>query len=102
MAGCVGPSSRAGNVHARAAAGAGNQIGDVGAAAIAEGVKTSGTLTRLSLESECLITFCRTYVQMCSVFRADNVIGAAGRRSLMDMLRLNFVLRVMPGMDCGT
>ena len=38
----------------------------------------------------------------CSVFRADNIIGAAGKRSLVDMLRLNFVLRVMPGMDCGT
>ena len=38
----------------------------------------------------------------CSVFRADNIIGAAGKRSLVDMLRLNFVLRVMPGMDRGT
>ncbi len=54
VAGGVGPSSRAGSDHARAAAaGAGNQIGDVGAAALAEGVKASGTLTELSMRSEC-------------------------------------------------
>ena len=105
VAGGVGPSSRAGSVHARvAAAGAANQIGAVGAAALAEGVKASGTLKTLGLDSECSITFCRTYVQnlMCSVFRADNVIGDAGKRSLVDMLKLNFVLRVMVGIDCGT
>ena len=54
VAGGVGPSSRAGSVHARvAAAGAANQIGAVGAAALAEGVKASGTLTLLSLGGEC-------------------------------------------------
>ena len=36
------------------------------------------------------------------MFRADNGIGAAGKRSLRDMLSLNFLLRVMEGMDCGT
>ena len=54
VAGDVGPSSRAGSVHARAAAaGADNQIGDVGATALAEGVKASGTLTILYLSGEC-------------------------------------------------
>ena len=54
VAGCVGPSSRAGSDHARAAAaGAANQIGAVGAAALAEGVKASRTLTELYLGGEC-------------------------------------------------
>ena len=54
MAGGVGPSSRVGRVHARAAAaGADNEIGAVGAAALAEGVKASRTLTELWLGSEC-------------------------------------------------
>ena len=34
--------------------------------------------------------------------RADNVIGAAGELSLVGMMRLNFVLRVVYGIDCGT
>jgi hypothetical protein len=38
------------NAHERAAvAGADNQIGEVGAAALAESVKASGTLTKLTL-----------------------------------------------------
>ena len=54
VAGGVGPSSRVGRVHARAAAaGADNEIGDVGAAALAEGVKASRTLTILNLGGEC-------------------------------------------------
>jgi hypothetical protein len=32
---------------------------------------------------------------------ADNVIGAAGKLALVGMLRLNFVLRVMWGIECG-
>ena len=34
--------------------------------------------------------------------RAGNAIGAAGKLSLVGMMRLNFVLRVVTGIDCGT
>jgi hypothetical protein len=54
----AGPSWHAGSADVRAAAaGADNKIGDVGAAALAEGVKASRTLTELHLYSECSITF---------------------------------------------
>ena len=35
-------------------------------------------------------------------FRADNAFGAAGKLSLVGMMRFNFVLRVVQGFDCGT
>ena len=34
--------------------------------------------------------------------RAGNVMGAAGKLSLVGMMRFNFVLRVVTGIDCGT
>ena len=54
MAGAWDRARARGSVHARAAAaGAGNQIGGVGAAALAEGVRASRTLTELYLGGEC-------------------------------------------------
>ena len=62
-------------------AGADNQIGDVGAAALAEGVKASGTLTTLDLGCECSITLCRTYFEMflCSAQTTPLAPRASGR-----------------------
>ena len=35
-------------------------------------------------------------------FREDNSFGATGKLALEELLRLNFVLRFVPGVDCQT
>ena len=107
MSGGVGPSSRAGSDHARAAAaGAGNQIGDAGAAALAEGVKASGTLTELHLEGECGrgrgTELAGSVHARAAAAGAVNQIGDVGAAALAESAQASGALaELRPGRECG-
>ncbi len=65
-------------------AGAGNEIGDVGAAALAEAVKASRTLTSLELGCECGRGRRSEFAQCSRTAGIDNEIGDVGAAALAE------------------